>query len=82
MGLFGSSDWRAAKWAMLDERIPLKCAACGAQFITKNRGPLGKYPIYYGRTVEKRAACRCCEKAHHSLLIIDPDKKAYLRGDY
>jgi len=82
MGLFKDNDWRLAKWALMDETIPLKCAACGAQFITKNRGSLGKYPIYYGTTVAKQAACRACEAAHHSLLIIDPDKKAYLRGDY
>jgi hypothetical protein len=75
-------DWRLAKWALPTEWIPLKCEKCGAQWLTINKGPMGKYPIHQGNTLEKRALAASCERAGHTLLTIVPDKKAYLRGDF
>lgn len=79
MGLFTSKDFRIAKWALLDEYVPLKCELCSAIFVTKNRGPIGSQPIKYGKDYNKS---KQCETKKHHLIHLLVDKKTYTKGDF
>ena len=69
MSLFDYS--RIVPWAEPGEIIPLKCARCGANFLTRNLYYIGYYEIYFDDPPERARNCK------HSLKALKPDPDRY-----
>lgn len=74
-------DPRLTKIAPVEETIPMKCVRCGAVFWTLNKGPLGKFPIYFDYHLEGQELNKACQAQKHSLMNLKFSLKDYrLRG--